>query len=193
MRATVVKAARLYGELSADRQLGQAGLMRPYPCPSTSIEVRLEAMGAQIIATPCNTAHAFLPRVRESIRVQMIDMIDETVSEIRRAHPGVRTAGILASDGTLQAGGLYHRRLERAALRVLVPVESVQHSHVTAAIHQVKASETGRACREFIASAARSLAQRGAQAVVAGCTEFPLVLDEASAGLLVIDPGPRQS
>jgi aspartate racemase len=148
---------------------------------------RLEAMGAEIIATPCNTAHAFLPRVRESIRARIVDMIDETVGEICRLHADVRTVGVLASAGTLQAG-LYHRGLERAGLQVVAPDEFTQRTQVSAAIRMVKAGNTGPECRELLAAGAESLARRGAQAVVAGCTEFPLILDRAAKKIPVIDP-----
>jgi aspartate racemase len=148
---------------------------------------QLEAMGAQVIATPCNAAHAFLPKVRASVRAHVIDMIAATVAELRRAHPAVRTVGVLASEGTVRAR-LYHQPLERAGLRALVPDATSQRSEVTAVIRAVKAGDTGPGCRALIGRAAQALRARGAEALVAGCTEFPLVLDSGNAGIPVIDP-----
>ncbi|MDT9682185.1 amino acid racemase [Streptomyces sp. TRM76323] len=148
---------------------------------------RLEAMGARLIATPCNTAHAFLDGVRTSVRVPMLDMIAETVAEIRSHHPEVVSVGLLATTGTVRAG-LYQRALEAAGLRVVVPGELTQGEAVTGAIRRVKAGDLGAAGVCLIERATGELAVRGADLLVAGCTELPLLLGERSAGLPVVDP-----
>lgn len=148
---------------------------------------RLEAMGARLIATPCNTAHAFLDEVRTSVRVPMLDMIAETVAEIRSHHPEVVSVGLLATTGTVRAG-LYQRALEAAGLRVVVPGELTQGEAVTGAIRRVKAGDLGAAGVCLIERATGELAARGAGLLVAGCTELPLLLGERSAGLPVVDP-----
>lgn len=148
---------------------------------------RLEAMGARLIATPCNTAHAFLDGVRTSVRVPMLDMIAETVAEIRSHHPEVVSVGLLATTGTVRAG-LYQRALEAAGLRVVVPGELTQGEAVTGAIRRVKAGDLGAAGICLIERATGELAVRGADLLVAGCTELPLLLGERSAGLPVVDP-----
>ncbi|GGQ00806.1 aspartate/glutamate racemase family protein [Streptomyces roseolilacinus] len=148
---------------------------------------RLEAMGARLIATPCNTAHAFLDEVRTSVRVPMLDMIAETVAEIRSDHPDVVSVGLLATTGTVRAG-LYQRALEAAGLRVVVPGGLTQGEAVTGAIRRVKAGDLGAAGACLIERASEELAARGAGLLVAGCTELPLLLGERSAGLPVVDP-----
>jgi len=148
---------------------------------------RLEALGAQVIATPCNTAHAFLDAVRASVRVPMPDMITETVAEIRACHPDVTSVGLLATTGTVRAG-LYQRALEAEGLRTVVPTTLTQEEAVTGAIRRVKAGEVGADPICLIERAARELAARGAGLLVAGCTELPLLLGEMSAGLKVVDP-----
>lgn len=148
---------------------------------------RLEAMGAQVIATPCNTAHAFLDVVRGSVRARMLDMITETVAQIRACHPEVTSVGVLATTGTLRSG-LYQRALESEGLRVVTPTALTQEEAVTGAIRRVKAGQVDAAPICLIERAAEELAARGARLLVAGCTELPLLLGESSAGLPVIDP-----
>ncbi|GHF66434.1 aspartate racemase [Amycolatopsis bartoniae] len=148
---------------------------------------RLEALGADVIAVPCNTAHAFLPEVRNTARARIMDMIEETSRYVTRELPHIATVGVLASAGVVQAG-LYHGPLERAGLTVLVPEEPSQRAHVSAAIRLIKGGDTGEAPRQALTQAARALVARGAEALIAGCTEFPLVLISTAAGLPVIDP-----
>ncbi|MDO0911908.1 amino acid racemase [Streptomyces sp. DT2A-34] len=148
---------------------------------------RLEAMGARVIATPCNTAHAFLDEVRTTVRAPMLDMIAETVAEIRHHHPDVAAVGLLATTGTVRAG-LCQRALEAAGLRVVVPGELSQGEAVTGAIRRIKAGDLGPAPVSLIERAAEELAARGAGLLVAGCTELPLLLGDRNAGLPVVDP-----
>ncbi|MEV6319464.1 amino acid racemase [Streptomyces sp. NPDC051776] len=148
---------------------------------------RLEALGAAVIATPCNTAHAFLDRVRPSVRVPMLDMIDETVREIRTRHPEVETVGLLATAGTVTAG-LYQDTLAAAGFKTVTPDPVTQEDYVTRAIRRVKAGDLGGEPARWIEEAAGQLAALGARLLVAGCTEIPLLLGEMCACLPVLDP-----
>ena len=56
--------------------------------------------GADFVAIPCNTAHLFLPALREQVSIPILDMIRATARAVTRAHPLARV-GILATNGTL--------------------------------------------------------------------------------------------
>src|SRR5205823_10945930 len=50
---------------------------------------RLVEMGAALIAVPCNTAHAFLPRIAGEVPVPFLHMMAETATAIEVAHPAI--------------------------------------------------------------------------------------------------------
>lgn len=148
---------------------------------------RLAAAGADFIVVPCNTAHAFLPRVQPHVAIPLLSMIDETAAMAASIAPDA-TIGILATEGTI-AAGLYQAAFTAKGLRPLVPSAEGQR-HVSAAIAAVKAGETGRATTEVLLIAARELIEQDAGALVAACTELPLVLHQSDLPIStsLIDP-----
>lgn len=141
--------------------------------------------GAELIAVPCNTAHAFLDPVQRRIGIRIVHMIDETVGRAAALDPRIRRAGLLATAGTVRAG-LYQTRLAARGIETIAPTAAEQ-AGVAEAIRSVKAG-----CRErpagVIAEIGGRLVTRGAQALIAGCTEIPLVFGPEDAPVPVIDP-----
>ena len=148
---------------------------------------QLVAIGAAFIAVPCNTAHAFFPALEAAIPVPLLHMMDETATAVEIAYPSVERVGLLATTGTI-ASGLYQQWFVKHHIEVVVPNDSLQERSVMGAIHRVKAGETGRETTHLLAEAATSLLEHGAEALVAGCTELPLIFRDGDAAVPVIDP-----
>lgn len=156
----------------------------PDPTPALTRGLRrLEQMGASLVVVACNTAHAFLPAAAQGVGVRLLDMVEETSTEVAgRLGPG-GVVGLLATSGTL-AAGLYRDALARRGLRLLVPSPREQADEVQAAIAAVKAGDVAAAVPALLRAATR-LRERGAAVVVAGCTEISAVLPPADD---VVDP-----
>lgn len=146
----------------------------------------LREAGATVIAVPCNTAHAFIPRIADHVGLPIVHMIGEVARHITTLRPPVRTAGLLATTGTVRAG-LYQDWLDRHGIRLLLPDPTGQQEQVMAAIRAVKAGDRAAAAAP-LADVARQLTGRGAQAIIAGCTEIPLGLPSDAVDVPVIDP-----
>jgi aspartate racemase len=160
----------------------------PDPLPKlTAGAQRLERIGAAFIAIPCNTAHAFLPALRERVGIPILDMVAETAARVRRDYPQVRRVGILATRGTIESG-LYHAALRAEGLEPLHPGPDDQDRLVSAAIAAVKAGDTGSAVGALLAEAGRRLAAAGAEVLLAACTEIPLALTQALVPVPLLDP-----
>jgi aspartate racemase len=153
--------------------------------------------GARLIAVPCNTAHAFLgpaDPVGVAVRqagVEIVSMIDETAREVAAIRPRIGRVGLLATTGTVRAG-LYQGSLARRDIETIMPTKAEQ-DRVAAAIRRVKAGlpggAAGAAAADVFAAAGERLVARGARALIAGCTEIPLVYGGARAPVPVVDPG----
>lgn len=146
---------------------------------------RLEAAGAGVVLMPCNTAHAFLPALRSRIGIPVLDMVAEGAAEVARDVSRARRVGLLATAGTVMAG-LYERALERHDLMTINPDDDCQRL-VSEGIAHVKAGSLDEAS-ELFAKVASRLAEAGAEALIAGCSEIPIVFDESKAPLPLIDP-----
>lgn len=147
----------------------------------------LVAMGASFIAVPCNTAHAFLPRIADAIPVPFLHMMEETATAIEVAHPMIERVGLLATSGTI-AAGLYQEWFARHHIEVAVPDDDLQDRCVMRAIHLVKSGQTARDVTALVGEAAQHLIDHGAEAVITGCTELPLIFKDGDASVPVIDP-----
>jgi len=145
----------------------------------------LERGGARMIAMPCNTAHYFLPAMRERVPLPILDMIAETLAALRRRLPDIRTAGLLAATGTVRSR-IYARTFAEQGLRVIAPPDADQE-RVHAAIARVKAAAHDRATRETLQSIGAGLIDAGAEAVILGCTEIPLAFDERGVSYATVN------
>ncbi len=148
---------------------------------------QLVAMGASFIAVPCNTAHAFFPAIEREITVPLMHMMDETATVVELAHPSIERVGLLATTGTI-ARGLYQEWFAKHHIEVVVPNDDLQERVVMGAIHRVKAGTIGRETTDMLSEAAVFLVEHGAEALIAGCTELPLVFRDGDASVPVIDP-----
>jgi aspartate racemase len=135
----------------------------------------LERAGAGILAVPCNTAHHYLPLIQTRIGIPILDMIAETIRDLKKRRPRMKAVGLLATTGTLRSG-VYAAACLKHRLTLLVP-EEVQQRQIQAAIRNVKGGQRGRAIGEVFESIGAALVQRGAESVILGCTEIPLAFD----------------
>ncbi|MFN3337692.1 MAG: aspartate/glutamate racemase family protein [Thermomicrobium sp.] len=147
---------------------------------------RLEAAGADFLIIPCNTAHAFLSAVRESISIPIISMIEETAQQLSSMVATGSLVGILATTGTI-ASRLYQEALSRHTLEALVP-DPERQSLVTCAITRVKAGKLDGKTTQLVLAAGRWLVDNGARALVLGCTELPLIFPQDALAVPIIDP-----
>jgi aspartate racemase len=129
----------------------------------------LEAGGAGLIVMPCLTAHHYIRELTAAASVPFVNLIDESLRSARARVPGMRRVGLLASSGTVRAG-LFRAPFEKKGIEVLVPGPRGQ-DRLAEAIREIKAGRIAGRPRAAIVRAARALVSRGAEAVIAGCTE----------------------
>ncbi len=147
----------------------------------------LKRAGADFIVIPCVTVHYFHAALQKRTSLPVLSIIGETVKRIRRQHKGVRHVGLLATTGTIQAG-LFQQALKGTKLELLTPSDATQANVVMKAIYAIKADGATTQARTLVRSAAQELLDRGAEIVIAGCTEIPLVLKDGDLPVPVIDP-----
>ena len=145
---------------------------------------RLESGAADFLVMPCNTAHAFMDDAVNDVAIPFVSIIDVTVQSIIDEHPEVRTVGLLATDACL-AAGVYQQAAAKAALALALPDE-IDQEECMALIFKVKAGDTSAPVRRRMTVLAERLIGMGAQAVIAGCTEIPLVLDDDAVAVPLI-------
>ena len=144
----------------------------------------LATAGAQVLAMPCNTAHAQKAGIEAVCGAggpTFIDMIAATVAAAR-AH-AARRVGILATPG---GEALYATALEADGMQPVL-LQGADRNAFLACVYGVKRGDAGPENRAEMARLARALARDGAAVVLAGCTEVPLLLDADAVTVPLID------
>jgi aspartate racemase len=143
----------------------------------------LRGAGAEVLAMPCNTAHAHADLIQRASGLPLIDMIDLGAEAASQA--GAMRVGVLGTKGSLK---LYREYLAARAMGLItLPPERQEAFMVT--LYRIKGGDLGDDVAREMAGHAEALRQLGAEAVIAGCTEVPLVLDDEDVKLELIDPG----
>jgi aspartate racemase len=162
----------------------------PSPAPAILRGLRtLERAGADFAVIACVSAHYFLPRIAPRSPLPLISLVDETLTALRKMRPVPRKVGLIATTGTVRSG-IIARPFTAAGVEVLVPSARDQR-RVMAAIYGrtgIKGGVTAGPPREALLDVAAGLVRRGAAAVVAGCTEVPLVLRAPDLPVPLVDP-----
>jgi aspartate racemase len=140
---------------------------------------RLEAAGADFLVMPCNAAHAFADAIREAVAIPFVSIIAETRDEVVRRFSDARRVGVLASRGCIDAW-LYQEAFAEHGLDVIVPGDD-EVTQFMELVYRIKSGDRTAAVTNGIQTVAEGLVQLGAEVIVGGCTEVPLVLGEGDA------------
>jgi len=146
----------------------------------------LESAGASLLAMPCVTGHAFIDDIRKAVSVQVLSMVDQTAKALNREHPEVDTVGLLATDGTLQADVFAPLR---SRYTLLLPEDDNQRQVMSAVYGPsgVKTVGANSTAAQMLRRVAEGLIAHGAEAIIAGCTEIPLVLRREDLAVPLLD------
>jgi aspartate racemase len=163
--------------------LGEPGAEDPTPALVATARA-VEGAGADFIVIPCNTAHYFYEPIRRAVRVPVLHIMEEVARAAAARAPGLRRVGLLGTRATV-ATGLYQRAFAPHGTEVLAPDPSGQ-GVIDRLIYGIKAGRANELAEEGT-SVGRRLGEAGAEAVILGCTELPLILGPGNLGLPVFD------
>jgi len=161
----------------------------PSPLPKmVETAKNLGRAGADFIVIPCNTAHYFLGDLEAEISIPVLNMVEETRKTVKEGFPLAGKVGLLATTGTIKSR-IYHKAFEEIDWEVVVP-DKISQEVVMDAIYGEKGIKAGyfEEPKKKIIRVARSLIDRGAKVILAGCTEVPLVLKSEDLSVPVLDP-----
>jgi aspartate racemase len=143
---------------------------------------KLVQAGAELIICPNNTLHRAFDHVVSA--VPWLHIAEAVTAEIRRMR--LRRVGLLGTAAVME-GRIYHSRLSQAGIEVVLPEE-----HERSRLHHIIGTELIRGqytspSRSYVQEMIESLAARGTEAVILGCTELPLLLADEQSALPLLD------
>jgi aspartate racemase len=152
-----------------DRTAAREGGEDPLPALLRGLR-GLEVAGCGAVAIPCNTAHGWFEPMQAATSMRLLHIVDAAREALLGL--GIRQGriGLMGTRATL-AMRLYQERLP--SHEVILPEPAEMEALVSPSIALVKANRVAEAYAP-LATMARRLMDRGAEAVVLGCTEIPL-------------------
>lgn len=135
---------------------------------------KLENAGAECIVIPCNTAHFWLKELKDACHIDILSIVEATMGEVKNS--GKSNIGLLATNATLYMG-LYQEGIESLGFNCISPDNSSQKK-VMESIYALKAGDL-KSAQALMNEQAKTLFSRGAEIIVLGCTEVPIILAQA--------------
>jgi aspartate racemase len=133
--------------------------------------IQLSKLDISCLSIACNTAHLLLPQLQEISNVPFISMIDAVVDTIKKEKK--KRVGLIATPITTKTK-LYQDVLEKNHIEILVPTQA-QIDMQASVIRNVIAGKLIKSDSLKLQGIANSLQRRGAEGIILGCTEMPLV------------------
>lgn len=145
----------------------------------------LKRSGADAIVLCANTAHLFADDLESEIKLPIIHIATETAKAIQQH--GLRTIGLLGTKFTMEMD-FYRKKLEQVGLNVIVPEKQETRDYIQ---HTLK-EELGRGIinmmtKQNYISITNDLIFRGAEGIILGCTEIPLLINQEDFSIPVFD------
>jgi aspartate racemase len=161
----------------------------PLPYIFKGLEV-LKNASADFVIVPCNTAHKFLNQITDISPLPIISMITETKNYIKKAFPQTQKVGLLATTGTIKTD-VYKDELVQIPVEVITPDDTIQENYVMEAIYGnsgIKAGYRTKSIKDKLIKACEHLKEKGAEIIIMGCTEIPLMLNQTDTEIPLVNP-----
>lgn len=144
----------------------------------------LEASGADFLVIPCNTAYVFEDAILAATHVPLISIVGVSIAAAQERAPDASRIGLLVTDGCLKSG-IYQSGLKAAGLEAELPtVEEL--GELMTLIRSIKGGKRTEDTARGMAALADALVSRGADAIIAACTEIPLVLGQDAVSVPLV-------
>ena len=147
---------------------------------------KLSQVGADVAIIPCMTAHSFISEMQEKSPIPIINAIELVETYLQESYPEVQKIGLLATSGSVESG-VFKKYLSK---EIITPNNAEQERlmNVIYGKHGIKSGNIGNKVLLELTNIVDKIKEKRVQAVIAGCTELSLVMNEESVNMPVIDP-----
>lgn len=146
---------------------------------------KLERYGADFLLIPCNAAHHFYSQIQKEVSIPILHISEETRKYIRSMKSKPRRVGLMASGSTVKVD-VYQRVFQGSKIELVLPNAKDQQV-ISEAIYSFKKGIRTKRLETSLMNVAHSLVKAGAEAIILGCTELPVVLKGVKSSIRFID------
>jgi aspartate racemase len=190
-RLGVVHSARLcidsldFAEVLAAMDAGQPQVAAALMADAAR---RLRAGGAELVAILANTGHFAADQVQQAAGVPLVHIVHASAAGVRAACPALRRLGLAGTSRSLRAS-FFTGVFEQHGFEPVLPGDDDMQQLDALIYGELAAGNAGAAAAATFAAIAARMVQRGAEAIVLGCTELRelLPIDAAAVAVPLFD------
>lgn len=174
-----------FGEFSKQERLADKGDWTLMTQTILDAAQRLKRGGADFIVIASNTLNSLAPTVEQEVGLPVLHIADATGEAVRME--GLHTVALIGTKYTMEQP-FYRERLKKYGIRVVIPDEK-EREYVNAVIFdELCANRIKKQSREGYQNIIERLRkEEGAEGVVLGCTEIPLLIRQEDVAIPVFD------
>lgn len=145
----------------------------------------LERAGAEMVLICTNTMHRMADEVQAGVNIPLVHIADVTGARIAQA--GLKRVGLLGTLYTMEQTFYRERLAQRFGLEVLIPEERDRANVHKVIFSELCLGQTLDASRQFYRDVIQRLVERGAEAIILGCTEIMLLISGEDSPVPLFD------
>lgn len=146
---------------------------------------RLERGGADFIVICTNTMHKLADEVQQNTGIPLLHIVDVTAEEIRTQ--GLKTVGLLGTKFTMEEDFYKGRLKDQHGIDVLIPDEKERNIIHDILYKELCLGEIKELSKDKFKTIIGNLKNWGAEGIILGCTEIPLIVEQKDYDLRLFD------
>lgn len=145
---------------------------------------KLKKCSVDCIVLCANTLHQYVEELEKETDLRIVHIADATAKEINKN--GITRIGLLGTRFTMEMD-FYTKRLGEAGIESIVPLKTEREFIHNAIMNELLIEVFKKETKENFLTIINELARNGAQGIVLGCTEIPLLIKQNDAILPVFN------
>ena len=146
---------------------------------------RVERGGAEFILICTNTMHLMAEDVLKSVGIPLLHIVDVTAEEIKKK--GFNRVGLLGTRFTMEHHFYKNRLKEKHGIKAIIPSEEERKIIHDILYNELCLGDIKGSSRKKFRKIIENLVSQGAQGVILGCTEIPLIVDQKDYSIPLFD------
>lgn len=175
-----------FGEFSKQERLADKGNWRPLRKTMIDAAQRLKRGGADFIVIASNTMNSTGDLIQEKVKIPVLNIADATGKKVKAS--GIKTVALLGTAFTME-NPFYRGRLAKIqGLKVVTPNKTERDYINKVIFNELCAGKFLKESKEqYIRIIDRLVKEEGAEGVILGCTEIPLLVKQQDVSVPVFD------
>jgi len=174
-----------FGEFSKQERLADKGDWKPLRATMIDAAKRLERGGADFIVIASNTMNSTANLIEENVKIPVLRIYDATSEKVKQS--GIKTVALLGTTYTMEQP-FYRDSLEKYGFKVVVP-NKAERDYINKVIFDELCAGKfySQSRKRYVQIIDRLVKEEGAQGVILGCTEIPLLVQQKDVSIPVFD------